>query len=757
MNSESTQYSRMGVPREMHSVRSPSRKNAHQTAPRPMWASQHNHQVKGFHPPSVQYSSPRVDNVTASSEHAFAAREKKTRTRLRLPLHPNADARDPYPVQYAAPALGSHAGGRSPWPTPVQPPSAPPIGRPVVQTRSLRSSRSVGEGMRARPTAFAWPEKPSTNPPPHLPYARSVRPSVATTDDVRRSFRSGLTSNSSFMTPTSTTTDRSSVTGHSSRSDFVFVSSSRRVSAASEADLSVDDVLGLYVDGFGSAKHSLDGTTPPSMDGSHRRPAPEHQTPCSSSPLASVVPKPTPTMGAHRRSQSARTLTRAHTVPRPTLTIPIEPSIMTRSSTEIFAAPIHESLWTHSSQEHHGAPAVPRDRYGFKKASHYISVQQYDAWDALYSVHLERRRRKWDALMDSYGLAVEGAFRFPPKSDKVKRYVRKGIPPQLRGAAWFWYAGGPAKMKEHPGLYHSLLDQIEHGRLSANDREHIERDLNRTFPDNVRFKPDPTTTGDAQAEAGGGDGHNRLEPEAEQPIVQSLRRVLQAFAIHNPTIGYCQSLNFIAGLLLLFLDDDEEKAFTLLTIVTSEHLPGTHGVALEGANVDIAVLMSCLRDSLPAIWTRLDDQPPAAAASVADALRLPTVSLATTAWFMSLFVGTLPIEPVLRVWDCLFFEGSKTLFRTALAIFKLAQPALLALADPIEVFQLVQSVPRSLLDANALMHIALRRRAGFAHVTQQLVERRRADRRRLVAEGVHAALLHEGAGWMRRLRARTRF
>ena len=45
----------------------------------------------------------------------------------------------------------------------------------------------------------------------------------------------------------------------------------------------------------------------------------------------------------------------------------------------------------------------------------------------------------------------------------------------------------------------------------------------------------------------------------------------------------------------------------LLVIVTTLHLPGTHGVALEGANVDIAVLMSCIRDSLPSIWAKLDD------------------------------------------------------------------------------------------------------------------------------------------------------
>ena len=50
-----------------------------------------------------------------------------------------------------------------------------------------------------------------------------------------------------------------------------------------------------------------------------------------------------------------------------------------------------------------------------------------------------------------------------------------------------------------------------------------------------------------------------------------LRRVLQAFALHNPDIGYCQSLNFITGMLLLFLN--EEDAFWLLVTIVETLLP----------------------------------------------------------------------------------------------------------------------------------------------------------------------------------------
>ena len=96
---------------------------------------------------------------------------------------------------------------------------------------------------------------------------------------------------------------------------------------------------------------------------------------------------------------------------------------------------------------------------------------------------------------------------------------------------------------------------------------------------------------------------------------------------------------------------------------------------------------------------------------------------------MSLFVGTLPIECVLRVWDCLFFEGSKTLFRVALAIFKSGEHDIKAVSDPMEIFQLVQTMPRGMLDANALMETCFRKRGGFGGLSQDVVEKRREEGR----------------------------
>ncbi len=398
-----------------------------------------------------------------------------------------------------------------------------------------------------------------------------------------------------------------------------------------------------------------------------------------------------------------------------------------------------------------------RDRYGFRKHNQYISREQYDEWNGTYSEYTERRRRKWVAYLKDVGLAAEEPTRFPPPGPKTKRFIRKGIPPEWRGAAWWHYAQGPSILAKHPGEYDALVQRADRGEAKEIDSEAIERDLHRTFPDNLRFQF-----------PGGQPGGADASPRPDEPkLVSSLRRVLRAFSMYNPRIGYCQSLNFLAGLLLLFVET-EEQCFWLLNVITRLYLPGTHETSLEGSKVDLGVLMAALQDSMPAVWAKvggeLDDLPVPAAAppaprhatlgrksrrpklTAAAALdRLPPITLCMTAWFMSCFIGTLPIETTLRVWDVFFYEGSKTLFRVALGIFKLGEAEIRAVADPMEMFGVVQAIPRRLLDCNGLMEATFRRRNGFGHISQETIEERRRERRDAMQDARRAAAGDGGA------------
>ncbi|KAF9183598.1 hypothetical protein BGZ51_003908 [Haplosporangium sp. Z 767] len=347
---------------------------------------------------------------------------------------------------------------------------------------------------------------------------------------------------------------------------------------------------------------------------------------------------------------------------------------------------------------------VERDQYGFKKESQWLSHHDFVIFETYYIPIMERRRQKWAIFMnDSHG-------ELPPRSAKLKRYIRKGIPPALRGEAWFHYSGAEEKCKANPGLFKELVAQAK-AKGSANEHaEVIERDLHRTFPENVNFKSQITQQQ---------DGGTQLSTD-NVAAIQSLRRVLLAFSLHCPSIGYCQSLNYIAGMLLLFMN--EEHSFWTLSVIIQNFLPeGMYDVTMEGANIDQAVLMTLVMERLPNIWSKFSGG--ATTVDMDEGPGLPTVTLVTSHWFLTLFINILPVESILRVWDCFFYEGRKILFRVALTILRLHESEISKIDDPLEVFQVVQNIPKRLIDCHKLMEACFKRMGSFDLTTKDIDRR----------------------------------
>ncbi|KAL1499665.1 hypothetical protein AB1Y20_011862 [Prymnesium parvum] len=167
----------------------------------------------------------------------------------------------------------------------------------------------------------------------------------------------------------------------------------------------------------------------------------------------------------------------------------------------------------------------------------------------------------------------------------------------------------------------------------------VERDLLRTFPK-----------------------HPFLSV-ANERLIPALRRVLLAFAAYHPHIGYCQSLNFLAALLLLH--GDEAGAFALLATLCESLVLEFHTPDLRGLHQTQASLLDALARHMPALSGKLtrDGVP---------------VREQTTHWLLCLFVDALPMELVLRLWDLLFFEGQQVISHACVALFYLHETQLLA-------------------------------------------------------------------------------
>jgi len=168
----------------------------------------------------------------------------------------------------------------------------------------------------------------------------------------------------------------------------------------------------------------------------------------------------------------------------------------------------------------------------------------------------------------------------------------------------------------------------------------IEKDLSRTFPNH----PISDTV----------EGREKL------------KRVLLAFSLRNKSIGYCQSMNFVAAWALLFLD--EEDSFWLLTALIEELCAGLWSKPMIAVQVDSYVLMEFIRDYLPDLHRHIER------------LKI-SILLITTKWFMCLFIGIFPSESVLRIWDYLFLLGPSVLFKVTIATLQIHQEELLNTKD----------------------------------------------------------------------------
>lgn len=123
-----------------------------------------------------------------------------------------------------------------------------------------------------------------------------------------------------------------------------------------------------------------------------------------------------------------------------------------------------------------------------------------------------------------------------------------------------------------PGYYSKLVRRAQRNSPPAVAKQ-IEKDLHRTFGSlsGVRV-PDMALQALRRVLL--------VEPPGTEPgrapIFARQREPLdprrQAFAEHNPQVGYCQSMNFIAGVLLLVVD--EETSFWGLSCVVEKLLPG---------------------------------------------------------------------------------------------------------------------------------------------------------------------------------------
>uniref|UniRef100_A0A8C0BAJ5 TBC1 domain family member 8B n=1 Tax=Buteo japonicus TaxID=224669 RepID=A0A8C0BAJ5_9AVES len=245
------------------------------------------------------------------------------------------------------------------------------------------------------------------------------------------------------------------------------------------------------------------------------------------------------------------------------------------------------------------------------------------------------KEQSWNILFVERGHGVS-MFR----TKKTRDLVVRGIPEALRGELWLLFSGAVNDMASNPGYYTELVEKSLGTCTLATDE--IERDLRRSLPEHPAFQSD---TG-----------------------ISALRRVLTAYAYRNPQIGYCQAMNILTSVLLLYAK--EEEAFWLLVVVCERMLPDYFNRRIIGALVDQAVFEELIRVHLPQLTDHMTD--------------MTFFSSVSLSWFLTLFISVLPIESAVNVVDCFFYDGIKAILQLGLAVLEYNMEKLLTCKDDAE-------------------------------------------------------------------------
>ncbi|CAH8319263.1 unnamed protein product [Eruca vesicaria subsp. sativa] len=166
---------------------------------------------------------------------------------------------------------------------------------------------------------------------------------------------------------------------------------------------------------------------------------------------------------------------------------------------------------------------------GFNDAKSSKGASDNDSEDEFYDVE---RSDSQDGL-SSDGTSVSGipvtgivssfSVSTCPWKEELEVLIRGGVPMALR----LWQAFVGVKKRRRKDYYKKLLAEDSSGNsIAQEDTQHVDE-----------------------------KGHPALDDDDRN----ALRRLLTAYARHNPSVGYCQAMNFFAALLLLLMP--EENAF----------------------------------------------------------------------------------------------------------------------------------------------------------------------------------------------------
>ena len=181
-------------------------------------------------------------------------------------------------------------------------------------------------------------------------------------------------------------------------------------------------------------------------------------------------------------------------------------------------------------------------------------------------------------------------------------------------------------------IFENILKIAEESKLTnkkfCHVRDEINRDINRTF---------------------------YTEKFVEGNGKKMLIDILTALAFIRPEIGYCQGMNFIAGALINFIDNEEKCFWIFLSFIDNIEMNLLYLKNMPDYQIRVYQLKSFIKEYFPelAIHFKKNQINP---------------DVFFSKWILTIFSNYLSFDVLYKVWDVFIFDKWKAIFKFSLLI-----------------------------------------------------------------------------------------
>ena len=181
-------------------------------------------------------------------------------------------------------------------------------------------------------------------------------------------------------------------------------------------------------------------------------------------------------------------------------------------------------------------------------------------------------------------------------------------------------------------IFNNILKFSEESKISDKKFNHvcdeIKRDINRTFY-TAKF----------------------VEGNGKKMLLD----ILTALAFIRPEIGYCQGMNFIAGALINFIDDEERCFWIFLSFIDNIDMNNLYTKNMPDYSIRVYQLNYYIKEYFPEL-------------SIHFKKHQINPDVFFSKWILTIFSNYLPFDVLYKVWDVFIIDKWQAIFKFSLMI-----------------------------------------------------------------------------------------